>query len=141
MKTIDEPARSVPVMAETDVLVVGSGPAGLSADSLHTWMEEGKRVVFLDVQPESLYTRARLPLAVPAHGASISDLRDVIPVDPTVPIVIYNTDGERPPWEKDLGVEMVRYGFQTLYWLEGGVEGWMKSGYDVDGSRVFPRQN
>ncbi len=31
MKEIEEPSRSVPVMAETGVLVIGSGPAGLSA--------------------------------------------------------------------------------------------------------------
>ena len=31
MKTIEEPSRSTPVMAETDVLVVGGGPAGLCA--------------------------------------------------------------------------------------------------------------
>ena len=31
VKQIDEPSRKVPVVAETDVLVVGSGPAGLSA--------------------------------------------------------------------------------------------------------------
>ena len=31
MKQIQEPARTIPVMAETDVLVVGSGPAGLAA--------------------------------------------------------------------------------------------------------------
>lgn len=31
MKEITEPARTVPVLAETDVLVVGSGPAGLAA--------------------------------------------------------------------------------------------------------------
>jgi ribulose 1,5-bisphosphate synthetase/thiazole synthase len=31
MKTIDEPARSVEVALETDVLVVGSGPGGLAA--------------------------------------------------------------------------------------------------------------
>ena len=31
MKEIREPAKTLPVMAETDVLVVGSGPAGLSA--------------------------------------------------------------------------------------------------------------
>ena len=30
-KTVQEPARSTPVVAETDVLVVGSGPGGLSA--------------------------------------------------------------------------------------------------------------
>jgi len=31
VKEIKEPARTIPVMAETDVLVVGSGPGGLSA--------------------------------------------------------------------------------------------------------------
>ena len=31
MKEVKEPARTTPVMAETDVLVVGSGPGGLSA--------------------------------------------------------------------------------------------------------------
>ncbi len=31
MKTINEPSRTIPVLAETDVLVIGSGPGGLSA--------------------------------------------------------------------------------------------------------------
>jgi hypothetical protein len=31
MKEVREPSRTIPVMAETDVLVVGSGPAGLAA--------------------------------------------------------------------------------------------------------------
>ena len=31
MRSIEEPARSLPVMAETDVLVIGGGPGGLSA--------------------------------------------------------------------------------------------------------------
>ncbi len=31
MKQIEEPSRKIPVMAETDVLVIGGGPAGLSA--------------------------------------------------------------------------------------------------------------
>jgi hypothetical protein len=31
MKTIMEPAKEIPVLAETDVLVIGSGPGGLSA--------------------------------------------------------------------------------------------------------------
>jgi hypothetical protein len=31
MKQIEEPARTIPVLAETDVLVVGGGPGGLSA--------------------------------------------------------------------------------------------------------------
>ena len=31
MKKIEEPSRTIPIMAETDVLVIGGGPAGLSA--------------------------------------------------------------------------------------------------------------
>jgi len=31
MKQIEEPSRVIPVLAETDVLVVGSGPGGFSA--------------------------------------------------------------------------------------------------------------
>jgi flavin-dependent dehydrogenase len=31
MEYIDEPAKTIPLMAETDVLVIGSGPGGLSA--------------------------------------------------------------------------------------------------------------
>ncbi len=31
MKHIEEPARKIPIMAEADVLVIGSGPGGLSA--------------------------------------------------------------------------------------------------------------
>jgi ribulose 1,5-bisphosphate synthetase/thiazole synthase len=31
MKEVNEPSRTIPVLAETEVLVVGSGPAGLSA--------------------------------------------------------------------------------------------------------------
>jgi len=31
LKHIEEPARKTPVRTETDVLVVGSGPGGLSA--------------------------------------------------------------------------------------------------------------
>jgi len=31
VKQIEEPSRKTPVMAETDVLVIGGGPGGLSA--------------------------------------------------------------------------------------------------------------
>jgi heterodisulfide reductase subunit A-like polyferredoxin len=31
MKQIQEPGRTIPIMAETDVLVIGGGPGGLSA--------------------------------------------------------------------------------------------------------------
>ncbi|MHA1107361.1 MAG: FAD-dependent oxidoreductase, partial [Promethearchaeota archaeon] len=31
MKMIDEPSKKIPIIAETEVLVVGGGPAGISA--------------------------------------------------------------------------------------------------------------
>jgi len=31
MNVIEEPSRKTPIMAETDVIIVGGGPAGLSA--------------------------------------------------------------------------------------------------------------
>jgi rhodanese-related sulfurtransferase len=103
-------------------------------------MEEGRRVVLFDLRPDSLYSRRRLRLAVRSHGARIADIVELIPVDPNIPMVLYNTDGVRPPAEKDLGMAMIHYGFTSLYWLEGGIEAWVARGYEVDGARVFPRR-
>ncbi|MBT4201354.1 MAG: FAD-dependent oxidoreductase [Desulfobacula sp.] len=46
MKHIQEPARTIPIMAETDVLVVGSGPGGLS--SAIASAREGINTILLD---------------------------------------------------------------------------------------------
>jgi rhodanese-related sulfurtransferase len=120
----------------------GEGTAGSRArsvlpDTLALWVASGSVVLF-DIQPDSLYERARLPLAAPAHGATVSDLRDLIPVDPTVPLVVYNTDGSPPPPGEDLAGAIAEYGFREIYWLEGGLQAWVARGYNVGGSRLFP---
>lgn len=97
-------------------------------------------MVLFDIRVDSLFSRQRLPLAIRAHGAEVSDILELIPVDPRIPMVLYNTDGVRPAPQGDLGTEMIRYGFTSLYWLEGGIEGWVSRGYNVDGTRTFPRK-
>jgi rhodanese-related sulfurtransferase len=113
------------------------GARSILPDTLALWVASGNVVLF-DIQPDSLYERARLPLAAPAHGASVSDLRDLIPIDPTVPLVVYNTDGSTPPPGENLAAAIAEYGFQEIYWLEGGLHAWVDRGYNVDGSRLFP---
>lgn len=46
MKYITEPSRKIPVAAETDVLVVGGGPAGFGA-ALHA-AREGSKVMLIE---------------------------------------------------------------------------------------------
>ena len=47
MKTVQEPARSIPVRDEVDVLVVGGGPAGLMAAQAAA-LVEGTRVMLIE---------------------------------------------------------------------------------------------
>ncbi len=44
MKTVTESAREVPVIAEVDVLVVGSGPGGLAAALGAARVRQGVRI-------------------------------------------------------------------------------------------------
>jgi rhodanese-related sulfurtransferase len=102
-------------------------------------MAEDRFVSLLDIQPDSLFDAHHLSGAVRAHGLRIPDLREVLPPAPETPIVVYNTDGVPPPPGEDLAQEAVRLGFQYVYWLEGGVLVWKARGYNLDGSRLFPR--
>lgn len=132
------------------VLLAGAGCSGgggesareisvlpVAADTLAIWVEDGRAVLF-DIQPDSLYERGHLPMAAPAHGATVSELRDLFPVLTGVPLVVYNTDGSPPPPGEDLAASMIEHGFSGVYWLEGGLEAWVERGYNVDGSRLFP---
>lgn len=139
-------ARSAAGLLAVALLAVACGGSGkhpdarpLSPDSLKTWLDEGRAVALLDASPDSLFQRAHLSGAVAVAGYRVNELNAVLPVDPTVPVVIYNRNGVRPEPLHDLAYEAaVAYGFPLIFWLEGGLEAWRARGFPVDGARVFP---
>ena len=111
----------------------------LSPDTLRAWMEAGRQIVLLDTRPDSLHRQRSLPGAFPAAGRTIPELRQVLPMDHTVPIVFYNQDGNAPLAGEDPAREAAeRYGFPLVYRLEGGLDRWQALGYPVDGYWTVP---
>lgn len=109
----------------------------LAPDTLVSWMETGRAMVLLDTRPESLYTAGHLPGAIWAGRRTIPELRDVLPMDHSEPIVFYNQDGEPPVVGEDPAREASeRYGFPLVYRLQGGMNGWAEEGRAVDGYRA-----
>jgi protein-L-isoaspartate O-methyltransferase len=70
-RTLTEPAREIPVHAETQVLVVGGGPAGCAAALA---ARRAGRVVGIDRSP-ARRTLARAPGRLPRHGHLVADDR------------------------------------------------------------------
>lgn len=115
-----------------------NAPGLVSADTLAAWLADERAVTVLDTQPDSAFDAAHLPTAIRAHRLRITDLREVLPRDPAVPIVVYNADGAPPAPGEDLAREAAAYGFSGVYWLDGGLNAWKARGFNVDGSRLFP---
>ena len=106
----------------------------LEPETLVVWLETGRSACLLDLRPDSLYRPGHLPGAMPIHGKRISDLRDVLPTDPDVPLVFYNEDGVPPPEDRDPAWEAAhRFRFPRVYWLDGGLAAWTALGEGTDG--------
>jgi rhodanese-related sulfurtransferase len=109
----------------------------LSADSLAVWIATGKPACLLDLRPDSLFLPEHLPGAMPIHGKRIADLVDVLPVDPTIPLVFYNADGVFPEPGRNPAWEAAhRFRFPVVYWLDGGIEAWTALGEGTDGYKL-----
>lgn len=63
IKRIQEPAREIPVRAETDILVVGGGPTGIIA----AWAaaNQGKKVMLIESRG---FLGGNLVLGLPLNG-------------------------------------------------------------------------
>ena len=89
MNLIEEPARMIPVMAETDVLVVGSGPGGLSAalaaarEGVSTMLVErfgcfGGNITQAGVESIAWYRHEKTKDKVTCRAARISKIQEAL---------------------------------------------------------------
>lgn len=116
----------------------GGAARPLTPDSLHAWMERGEPHILFDTRSRADFEDRHLPGAMSAETRSIPQLREVIPMDPDIPIVVYNEDGSVPPDRLDLADEAAEtYGFPNVYRLEGGLRAWESRGYTLDGNAVL----
>ncbi len=108
-------------------------------DTLNAWIERAVPAAVFDLRPDSLYRAGHVPGAIPAHGKTLNELREVLPRNPVTPLVFYDQSGELPPGDGDPAHRAVAYGFRLVLWLRGGYAGWSASGqYPVDGFIPVP---
>jgi rhodanese-related sulfurtransferase len=116
------------------------GPSSLSPDVLKGWLERNAPVVLFDVRPDSLFDTGRIAGSIRSGGRRVADLREVLPLDPAVPIVVLDQTGISFRSEENLAAELSHFGFPKVYWLEGGIDAWETKGYELIGFRtVSPR--
>ncbi|NNF06355.1 MAG: hypothetical protein HKN21_06315 [Candidatus Eisenbacteria bacterium] len=110
----------------------------LSPDTLATWVENGTPVLVYDTRARLAYEQAHIPGAVPAEQKTLSELRETLLVDPQIPIVVYNQNGTILATDHDLAGEAAeKYRYPNVYWLEGGIEAWIRLNHTTDGRRLI----
>jgi rhodanese-related sulfurtransferase len=108
----------------------------LDPDTLAAWLDRGEQALLFDLRPDSLYVRGRLPGAIPSQGKRVPDLLEVLPFDPAVALVFYDQASRNPPADAVAWREAAaKYRFSRVFWLRGGVEGWIARGHGTDGYR------
>lgn len=112
--------------------------AWLEPDSLHVWMLENRPMLLIDARPLAEYDKRHLPGSVAAGSRTIPELREVLPLDPGVPLVIYTERGVVPADSLDLAATAVqRYRFPKVFRLRGGLRAWEETGHPLDGHAVL----
>lgn len=120
----------------------------ISAETLHTWLAEGRQVALLDVSPPEAWAEGGIPgsqhleayQALKAHDpAALAGL--ALPRDrPAVTVCAAGKTASQVAAE-----QLAAQGFQT-YFLEGGLDAWRAAGYptqphadgEATGEREYP---
>lgn len=111
----------------------------MEASELREWMEKDKPFILIDVLPKEIYDKRRLPGALNACVYEVTFPEQVafITQNKHWEIVLYGSSAESLD-AMEAGRKLSRLGYKEVYILEGGVEGWLKSGYPLVGKNVLP---
>jgi len=111
----------------------------LQPSELGKWMQQGKRFILIDVLPKEIYEKRRLPGALNAcvYEVTFPDQIAAITEDKSEAIVLYGSSAESRD-AADAAEKLLRLGYKRVYALDGGVDGWLKSGHPLKGENVWP---
>jgi rhodanese-related sulfurtransferase len=106
--------------------------AGISAKELAKWMDEDKDFVLVDVrEPKEVAAGVIMAMewkAIP-RGMVAPAVGKAMALKPSQTVVIYCKLGARSAMAAN---ELKKvYGFKNVYYLKGGIMGWIKDGYEI----------
>ena len=125
-------------------LFIASAPAwaGIRADTsaapyvspatVKIWMEEGKRLVFLDVREADEFAAGHLPGAINIVYDQVDGLAKQLPHDRPIVAYCIHSAHRAPEAAKTLR----RLGFENVVVLEGGIVAWQTEGLTIRANNV-----
>ena len=113
------------------------GNRTLQPSELREWMQKDKHFILIDVLPKEIYDKRRLPGALNAcvYEVTFPDQIAAITQDKDGEIVLYGSSAESRDAAK-AAEKLSRLGYKKVYALDGGVDGWLKSGHSLEGENI-----
>jgi len=113
------------------------GNRTLQPSELREWMQKDKHLVLIDVLPKEIYDKRRLPGALNAcvYEVTFPDQIAAITQDKDEEIVLYGSSAESRD-AVDAAEKLSRLGYRKVYALDGGLDGWLKTGHSLEGENV-----
>jgi polyisoprenoid-binding protein YceI/rhodanese-related sulfurtransferase len=102
-------------------------------------MQKDKHFILIDVLPKEIYEKRRLPGALNAcvYEVTFPDQIAAITQDKDGEIVLYGSSTKSRD-AAEAAEKLLRLGYKKVYDLDDGVDGWLRSGYSLEGENVCP---
>ncbi len=111
----------------------------LQPSELKEWMQKDKHFILIDVLPKEIYEKRRLAGALNAcvYEVTFPGQIAAITQDKDREIVLYGSSAKSRD-AAEAAKKLLRLGYRKVCALAGGVDGWLKSGYSLEGENVLP---